>query len=386
MKIDKLRIKVLAVAFVLLATAGLGEGFAQTFKGGKAIHDYHLVKDKVSYLLYQVDLFYPKDGSPELQRCLSRMVFGIECDSVQGAYEEWQRLLGRHANINKAGVLTDISYRRLLRMVNYVPGRYAVFSSVADSDYEEYESEEKPQKRFGYKTDYSYLEFLGGAGYVSTYLVRQVLTNEKAVIFDLRKNRPLVATDVFTHDGIKKLGIDTLGADVNLILLGRNLLYGNSTCCSGVKIDALKEYLTDYFKELADIEGNLNLASRILKPDDGDVYEGELDEDPSFPGGDKARDKWWKKNYKTPKKAVALKAVGMVGVSMIVEPDGSLTSVRIDKPAHPLLDLTALETIKKMPKWKPGTKDGKPVRARTGLLMSLKYDNVYASDRLMHIR
>lgn len=385
MKIGKLRIKMLAVAFALLPTAGLGESFAQTFKGGKAIHDYFLVKDKVSYLLYQVDLFYPKDGSPELQRCLSRMVFGIERDSVQGAYEEWQRQLGRQSDLNKAGVLTDIPYRRLLRMVNYVPGRYAVFSSVADSDYEEYDSEERPQKRFGYKTDYSYLEFLGGAGYVSRYLVRQVLTNEKAVIFDLRKNKPLVATDVFTADGIKKLGIDTLGAEVNLILIGRNLLYGNSTCCLGAKLDALKEYLTDYFKDLADIDGKLNLSSGVLKPDDGDVYEGPLDEEPSFPGGDKARDKWWKKNYKTPKKAVALKAAGTVGVSMIVEPDGSLTSVRIDKPAHPLLDLTALKTILKMPKWKPGMKDGKPVRARTRLLMSLKYDNVYANERFMHV-
>ena len=54
MKIDKLTIKMLAVVFALLPTAGLGESFAQTFKGGKAIHDYFLVKDLNSATLLQI--------------------------------------------------------------------------------------------------------------------------------------------------------------------------------------------------------------------------------------------------------------------------------------------------------------------------------------------
>ena len=49
-------------------------------------------------------------------------------------------------------------------------------------------------------------------------------------------------------------------------------------------------------------------------------------------------------------------------VRFVVEKDGSITNVKVVRKVDPYLDKRALDAMKKMPKWKPGMKDGKPVR------------------------
>ena len=49
-------------------------------------------------------------------------------------------------------------------------------------------------------------------------------------------------------------------------------------------------------------------------------------------------------------------------ISFIVDKDGSLSDIKVVKPANPLLDAEALRVARMMPKWKPGTDNGKVCR------------------------
>jgi protein TonB len=89
-----------------------------------------------------------------------------------------------------------------------------------------------------------------------------------------------------------------------------------------------------------------------------------VDEEPEFIGGDISLQKFIKENVKYPKKAVKKKEQGRVYVKFIVEKDGSISNVQIARGATKLLDAEAVRVIKLMPKWKPGTQKGKPVRTR----------------------
>ncbi len=349
-----------------------GKGVSHTASGAMSIQNYHMVNENGWNVLYQVDLLYPGNCSPELQRCLSRMVFGIESDSVQGAYNMWLGQKKQLKDFSKALGDMDFKYRRLLRMLDNKAGRYAVFSSVADSDYMEYTTEQMPQKRYGYSLNYKAYSIDGRMDHVSYYKVQRTKTNERAVIFDFRQNKPLGASDVFTPEGIKKFGIDTLGTDVNLMLHDGRILFGNANGCQVARLAVVEDYLTDYFKELAAVGSNE--SSTMAKGlNDGDkVYEDSVDQMPEFPGGKDAMFKWVAENLKYPEKLEAEGYQGRVIVAFVVEPDGSLSSVRVEKSVHPLFDIEASRLVMNMPKWRPGKKDGKPVRVKSTLPVTFR--------------
>lgn len=82
---------------------------------------------------------------------------------------------------------------------------------------------------------------------------------------------------------------------------------------------------------------------------------------PSFPGGVNALSKYIKDNLTYPD---SLKDCiqGRVIVSFFVEADGSVTNVKVVRGVHPLLDKEAAKVVGNMPKWNPGTSQGKPAR------------------------
>lgn len=88
------------------------------------------------------------------------------------------------------------------------------------------------------------------------------------------------------------------------------------------------------------------------------------DVNPEFPGGFPAMMKWLADNLVYPSWAQEKGVTGRVLVSFIVKTDGSVVDVKVDKPVHPELDAEALRVIRAMPKWKPGTVNGKPVNVR----------------------
>lgn len=112
-------------------------------------------------------------------------------------------------------------------------------------------------------------------------------------------------------------------------------------------------------------------AAQTTKENKEKVYE-KCEVLPEYPGGIQAMMKFIGENQKYPEEAVKRGEQGRVVVSFVVEKDGSLTDIEVTKHATPTLDAAAVETVKKMPKWKPGTHKGKKVRVQFALPISYK--------------
>lgn len=97
-----------------------------------------------------------------------------------------------------------------------------------------------------------------------------------------------------------------------------------------------------------------------------------LEEMPEFPGGEKAMLKWLGEHVKYPAVAAENNIQGRVMVSFVVERDGSVSNVKVDRGVDPSLDKEAIRLVESMPKWKPGMQTGKPVRCRFRLPVTFK--------------
>ncbi len=82
---------------------------------------------------------------------------------------------------------------------------------------------------------------------------------------------------------------------------------------------------------------------------------------PKFPGGTKALQKFIADNIKYPEEAKKRDIKGRVFVQYTITKDGSIDSIKVVKPVHPLLDNEAIRVIKLLPKWEPAKKDGKAI-------------------------
>ena len=86
---------------------------------------------------------------------------------------------------------------------------------------------------------------------------------------------------------------------------------------------------------------------------------------PDFPGGQSALFRYLSQNVKYPIDAQEVGAQGRVIVQFLVAKDGKIEDVEVVRSGgHPALDAEAERVISAMPKWKPGTQRGKPVRVK----------------------
>ncbi len=88
-----------------------------------------------------------------------------------------------------------------------------------------------------------------------------------------------------------------------------------------------------------------------------------VDNMPEFSGDSEALRRYLANRVQYPMEALQKGIQGTVYVSFIIEKDGSVSSAKIIKSVHPVLDREALRVIRNMPTWQhPGTHRGKPVR------------------------
>ena len=67
---------------------------------------------------------------------------------------------------------------------------------------------------------------------------------------------------------------------------------------------------------------------------------------------------------KYPEKAMAEKVEGTVALEFIVEKDGWISNIKVLRSVSEECDAEAVRVVSYMPKWKPATVDGRPVRCR----------------------
>ena len=83
-----------------------------------------------------------------------------------------------------------------------------------------------------------------------------------------------------------------------------------------------------------------------------------------FPGGEVELQKFIKENLKYPDTCIALEAKGRVFLRFVVETDGSITNIEVEKNSTGCdqFAISCMEILSSMPKWEPGgtqdTKEG----------------------------
>ena len=102
-----------------------------------------------------------------------------------------------------------------------------------------------------------------------------------------------------------------------------------------------------------------------------DVYS-IVEEMPEYPGGMDKLVEYLSQNIKYPQQAIEKGIEGKVFVSFIVEKDGSVSNVQVQRSLGGGCDEEAVRVVKAMPKWKPGKQRGKTVRVSYTLPVNFK--------------
>jgi protein TonB len=93
---------------------------------------------------------------------------------------------------------------------------------------------------------------------------------------------------------------------------------------------------------------------------------------PYYSGGSKQMKSFMKRHLSYPQ---GESASGSVLLSFLVKADGSLTDIKVLNGLSPVLDQTAVDLVKKMPKWKPARKDGANVDCTVTLPVAFEHKN-----------
>ena len=130
-----------------------------------------------------------------------------------------------------------------------------------------------------------------------------------------------------------------------LTIIGRRTVYNGTTI----------EMAGGHLLRKADGPCHAELMEKKNEPDFKPTFRGHSDLSVSF-------SEWVNKNLKYPKDARDAHVEGAVKLQFTVGTNGGGQEVQILQGVYPSLDNEALRVIRSSPKWKPGIKDGKPVR------------------------
>lgn len=96
-------------------------------------------------------------------------------------------------------------------------------------------------------------------------------------------------------------------------------------------------------------------------PDTSKIYTS-VDQQPEFPGGVAAFQRYLAVNIRYPAKAFEEKKQGRVFVQFVIDREGAPIDVKIVRSVSSELDAEALRVVKNSPKWLPGKQSGVPVK------------------------
>ncbi len=91
------------------------------------------------------------------------------------------------------------------------------------------------------------------------------------------------------------------------------------------------------------------------------------DVEASFLGGAAAMQRWIAENVNYPQTSIEMNEQGKVYLSFVVEADGSISNIAVERGVSQDLDKEAKRLIRKMPNWEPGEAKGKKARTRCRL-------------------
>ncbi len=93
---------------------------------------------------------------------------------------------------------------------------------------------------------------------------------------------------------------------------------------------------------------------------------------PQYPGGHEKMIEYLFVETNYPDEAYEKYETGEVLVGFTVEADGHISMAQVLKGVSPSLDAEAVRVVKSMPRWVPGTRNGRPVRAELSIPINFK--------------
>jgi len=105
-------------------------------------------------------------------------------------------------------------------------------------------------------------------------------------------------------------------------------------------------------------EENSNISSVEISLVGKEIYT-IVEEMPTFPGGDNARQRFLGSNIFYPVAATTYRIQGTVYIQFVIDTDGNVTNVKILRGIGGGCDEEAVRVVKLMPKWIPGKQNGK---------------------------
>lgn len=106
----------------------------------------------------------------------------------------------------------------------------------------------------------------------------------------------------------------------------------------------------------------INDSTKKTLDDDPHKIYTEVEQAPTFVGGMDKFYNYLKVNLRYPASAKANNTEGKVIVGFVVEKDGSFTDIKVLHGLSPDCDTEAIRVMKVCPHWRPGIRNGRPVR------------------------
>ena len=124
-------------------------------------------------------------------------------------------------------------------------------------------------------------------------------------------------------------------------------------------------------KELEILKIKNAIDDGVILDDEEEFVEEEViefpDVDAEFIGGPQALIKYIQLNIQYPPTSIEMNEQGRVYLSFVVEADGSITNVAVERGVSPDLDREAIRVVRSMPNWIPGEAQGKKCRKKCTL-------------------
>ena len=105
-----------------------------------------------------------------------------------------------------------------------------------------------------------------------------------------------------------------------------------------------------------------------------DTTHFAFDVEATYYGGADSMQRWIQQNLVYPQEAIELNEQGRVYVSFIIEKDGSVSTVRIERGVSESIDQEVKRLIAAMPNWIPGEFDGYKTRTKMRLPLNFSLD------------
>lgn len=132
--------------------------------------------------------------------------------------------------------------------------------------------------------------------------------------------------------------------------------------------DTLKSYYSNQkLRRIDHYDTGQLLKGQCFSSTGTDTTYFPFDKDPSFYGKEDSLQKWIMHNVIYPTDAIEMNEQGRVYVSFIIEKDGSVSTIQIERGVSQSLDNEVRRLIKAMPVWTPGEYDGYLVRTKMRL-------------------